>query len=88
MSTAGAVADPTARVRHAPGRALLIAPSAEFVASLPGAKIPDRRDFYTMPEAERMRRWQAVVDASEALGDELRALVQSGRIADRVQLWK
>ena len=69
-------------------RALLIAPSAEFVASLPGAKIPDRRDFYTMPEAERMRRWQAVVDASEALGDELRALVQSGRIADRVQLWK
>jgi hypothetical protein len=57
------------------------------VASLPGGKIPDRRDFYTMPEAERMRRWQAVVDASEAMGDELRDLVERGRIAERVRLW-
>jgi hypothetical protein len=57
------------------------------VASLPGAKIPDRRDFYTMPEAERMRRWQTVVDASAALGDELRELIRTGRIADRVQPW-
>jgi len=68
-------------------RALLIAPSERFVASLPGGKIPDRRDFYTMPESERMRRWQAVVDASEALGQELKELVATGRIADRVQAW-
>ena len=68
-------------------RALLIAPSDGFVASLPGGKIPDRRDFYTMSEAERMRRWQAVVDASEALGEELRELVVSGRIADRIRPW-
>jgi hypothetical protein len=68
-------------------RALLIAPSDAFVASLPGGKIPDRRDFYAMPEDERMRRWQAVVDASTALGDELRELVESGRIAERVQIW-
>jgi hypothetical protein len=68
-------------------RALLIAPSDEFVASLPGAKIPDRRDFYGMPEAERMRRWQAVVDASEALGDVLRELMATGRLADAVQPW-
>ena len=68
-------------------RALLIAPSDRFVASLPGGKIPDRRDFYTMPEAERMRRWQAVVDASEALGEELRELVSTARSKDRVQPW-
>jgi hypothetical protein len=68
-------------------RALLIAPSDAFVASLPGGKIPDRRDFFGMPEAERMRRWQAVVDASTALGDELRDLVDTGRIAERVQIW-
>ena len=68
-------------------RALLIAPSEEFVTSLPGAKIPDRRDFYGLPEAERMRRWQAVVDASDALGVELRELVQTGRIADAIQPW-
>ena len=68
-------------------RALLIAPSEGFVASLPGRKIPDRRDFYGMSEAERMRRWQVVVDESEALGDELRELVATGKIADRVQAW-
>ena len=68
-------------------RALLIAPSEEFVASLPGRKIPDRRDFYGMPAAERMRRWQVVVDTSETLGSELRELVATGKIADRVQAW-
>jgi len=69
-------------------RALIVAPSPEFVATLPGAKIPDRRDFYTMPEAERMRRWQAVVDASAALGDELHELIETGRLADRLQRWQ
>ena len=68
-------------------RALLIAPSAAFIASLPGGKIPDRSDFYALSEAERMRRWQAVVDASEALGVELRELVETGRIAERIQAW-
>jgi hypothetical protein len=68
-------------------RALLMAPSPEFVATLPGAKIPDRRDFYTMPEAERLRRWQAVVDASAALGDELHELIETGRIVQRIQIW-
>lgn len=69
-------------------RALVIAPSDEFVASLPGNKIPDRRDFYTMPDAERMRRWQRVVDLSEALGEELAELVATGRVADRIQVWE
>lgn len=68
-------------------RALVVAPSDAFVASLPGGKIPDRRDFYAMPEAERLRRWQAVVDASERLGDEMRELVAGGRVADAVRPW-
>lgn len=83
--------DKALRWRRARGanfrRALLIAPSDAFVASLPGAKIPDRRDFYTMPEAERMRRWQAVVEASANLGDELRELIATGRLADAVRPW-
>jgi hypothetical protein len=41
-----------------------------------------------MPEAERLRRWQAVVDASAALGDELRELIETGRLADRIQVWE
>jgi hypothetical protein len=68
-------------------RALLVAPSDRFVASLPGGKIPDRRDFYTLPERERIARWQAVVDASERLGDELRELLATGRLADHVRAW-
>lgn len=68
-------------------RTLLVAPSAAFVASLPGAKIPDRRDFHTLPEADRIRRWQAVVDASARLGDELGELVATGRVAERVAEW-
>jgi hypothetical protein len=83
--------DKSLRWRRARGenfrRALLVAPSDAWVASLPGAKIPDRRDFYTMPEAERMRRWQAVVDASARLGDELRELLATGRLADHVRPW-
>lgn len=68
-------------------RALLVAPSDAFVASLPGGKIPDRRDFYALPTAERVRRWQAVVDASARLGDALRELVATHRLADVVQPW-
>jgi hypothetical protein len=83
--------DRSLRWRRARGanfrRALLIAPSDDFVASLPGAKIPDRRDFYTMPERERMRRWRATVDASARLGDELRELLATGRVAERVEEW-
>lgn len=65
-------------------RVLLIAPSAEFVKSLPGGKIPDRKDFYSMRSGERIKRWQAVLDASKALGDELGDLIASGKIRNRV----
>lgn len=75
-----------ARVRNF-DRALLIAPSDAFVASLPGGKIPDRRDFFAFPAAERERRWQAVLDASAQLGEELHELLQTGRLADHVQAW-
>ena len=68
-------------------RTLLIAPSAEFVASLPGGKIPDRSDFYSFSDSERIPRWEAVRAASERLGDELRELIATGRLAERVQPW-
>jgi hypothetical protein len=69
-------------------RVLLVAPSQEFVRSLPGGKIPDRRDFYTMPEAERMKRWQRVREASERLGDELGELIIRNRVADVLVPWR
>ncbi len=68
-------------------RALLVAPSAAFVAGLPGGKIPDRRDFRAFDDTERMRRWQRTRDESERLGDELRTLVATDRLADVAQPW-
>jgi hypothetical protein len=68
-------------------RTLLIAPSAEFVAGLPGGRIPDRRDFYELTETERMRRWTFAKDASVRLGDEMRELVATGRVAERITPW-
>jgi len=69
-------------------RALTLSPSAAFVATLPGKKIPDRRDFFAMPESERIRCWDRVQIASEALGQELGALIASGRIAEHVEEWR
>ena len=66
-------------------RALVLAPSADFVARLPGGKIPDRNDFYRMPEAERIRAWRTVVAASEQIADELRELIATNRVADHAQ---
>ncbi|MEO8194077.1 MAG: patatin-like phospholipase family protein [Gemmatimonadales bacterium] len=68
-------------------RALLIAPSAEFVASLPGGKIPDRNDFVTLSENERISRFAKVKDATQVLGDELRELIATDRVAERVSAW-
>lgn len=68
-------------------RTLLIAPSPAFIASLPGGKIPDRQDFHRLSQAERCRRWEAALTASEQLGDALRELVANGRIADALRPW-
>jgi RNase P/RNase MRP subunit POP5 len=68
-------------------RTLLIAPSPRFLASLPGGRIPDRRDFFDFTEAERMRRWQTILGASTALGDELHELIETGRLVDAVVPW-
>jgi hypothetical protein len=68
-------------------RALIIAPSDDFVATLPGGRIPDRKDFYRFPEIERIPRWQKALDASQRLGDELRELLATGKLAERVQPW-
>lgn len=73
------------RARHTLRRTLLIAPSAEFVATLPHGKIPDRRDFYTMDDATRIRAWRATVAESVRMEDELRELLASGRLAAAVQ---
>jgi hypothetical protein len=66
-------------------RALILAPSREFVGRLPYGKIPDRGDFYGFSDAERIRVWRSVVAQSERLAEELQELLATGRLAERVE---
>lgn len=63
---------------------LLVAPSREFVESLPYGKIPDRTDFKTMDDAQRMPYWKQAVDEGKRLADEFQELVARDLLADRV----
>lgn len=62
-------------------RVVLIAPSARWVASLPGGKIPDRTDFERLSNDERIAAWRRVLERGRALGDAFGELVEGGRIA-------
>jgi hypothetical protein len=66
-------------------RTVLLAPSPDFVASLPFARIPDRQDFTRLRDDERIRTWREVVARSAELGDAFGELVESGRIAKVAQ---
>lgn len=82
--------------KFAPGRVVsakqldnivLIGPSDDFVKSLPGGAIPDRKDFYTFKgnDEERIRRWTIAKDRSCELGEEFMQLANSGDIAAKVE---
>jgi hypothetical protein len=55
---------------------VLVAPSAAFVATLPGGKVPDRTDFerYGGRDEDRISVWKEVVRRCRVLGDELEEL--------------
>jgi hypothetical protein len=65
--------------------ALMLVPSDEFVANLPFGKIPDRKDFESMPAQDRIKYWRTVMQESERLGDEFLELVEQGDIAHKIQ---
>ncbi|MGM0633104.1 MAG: patatin-like phospholipase family protein [Pseudomonadota bacterium] len=64
---------------------IVLAPSAEFVATLPFGKIPDRKDFEVLDTRRRIDYWTTVLKAGQALGDALQALVENGRGLDEVR---
>ena len=66
---------------------VLIGPSDEYVASLPGGKIPDRQDFYQFKnnDSERVSRWTAAKDRSSELGEAFIRLAESGDITSVVE---
>jgi len=55
---------------------LLIAPSDEFVAKLPYAKIPDRKDFTEIPAQERIAYWTRVIKESDRLAEHFLNVVE------------
>jgi hypothetical protein len=66
---------------------VLLAPSPDFVATLPGGKIPDRTDFdrYVGRDDERMNLWRGVAARCRVLGDELTELVHARPSAIQVE---
>lgn len=63
---------------------LLVSPSADYLASLPDKKLPDRKDFerYAGDDAGREKAWHQAIAASDQLGDEFMELVESGRLKE------
>ncbi len=65
--------------RHWLDNVLLVAPSAEFIRSLPRQKLPDRKDFtfHAANHQLRIQEWQNAIGASEKLRDAFAAFVQN-----------
>jgi hypothetical protein len=68
-------------------RVLQVYPSPEFVELLPGRRLPDRDDFKIFVDnpAERIRRWDAISETSEVLGETFINDLESGRIRQLAQ---
>lgn len=67
---------------------VVLSPRPEWVATLPGAKLPDRGDFkrYGEDEAGRQRAWRRALAESERLAEEFARLVDGGRPVDALPL--
>lgn len=63
-------------------RTIIIAPSWEFAATLPGGRIPDLQDFYDYQYPERRQRWNNALAQCEKLAECLADIDQNNRWAD------
>ena len=84
--------DKILRRRHRPSERLanvvVLAPSPEWIATLPGGKLPDRNDFkaYVDDEARREAAWSRAVAESQRLADEFATIAQRGQPFDPLPL--
>jgi len=48
-----------------------VAPSREYLATLPGAKLPDRKDFarYAADDSKRKAAWRTAIGESDRLAE-------------------
>lgn len=56
---------------------VVVSPSAEFRARLPGGRIPDRNDFQRYSEGKRLENWRQVLDVSHEVALEFSHLVEN-----------
>lgn len=68
-------------------KTILIVPSPELVARLPGGKVPEREDFinYLSDPQKRIKNWREAVDRCSHLGEVFMELVESKKIKDCVE---
>jgi len=66
-------------------RTILMCPSPEFIARLPGGRIPDRTDFVRMSPSERIRAWRSTISACAELADDLNDVLDKDQLAARLQ---
>ena len=74
--------------RTAPSRlrkTVILTPTPDFVAKLPGAKIQVRQDFVNMAAEERIPIWRKAAAESERLADELRNIIEKDAWNDAVE---
>lgn len=72
---------------RATDKMIMIYPSAEFVASLPDQKIPDRKDFETYFDQNetRISNWYEVAKRGEEMAEEFDDLYTSGALIDEIE---
>lgn len=68
-------------------RTVLISPSADYLASLPLGRLPDRKDFTLkgLDQKQRIQLWQQSVKESQRMGDEFLELVHRQNLAEVMQ---
>ena len=68
-------------------RSILLAPSPEFVSTLPFGRIPDRQDFIRLMGRDntRISAWNKASDMCRVLGEEFMDAAASGSIKDKVR---
>lgn len=72
--------------KHWP-QVVLIAPSEEFVKSLPYGKIPDRSDFAKLSVADRFAYWQQAVEQGQRMAEQLHEWISTDQLRQKVTLW-
>jgi hypothetical protein len=67
---------------------VVLCPSADWIASLPGGKLPDRGDFKSFGKdlSGRVRAWRRALAESHRLSDEFAEMVMSGKPVEALPL--